>query len=59
MKEEIASAAMRASPAVAVVGSDVFFGLTLDGWVKIATLLYLMLQAFFLLRSELRKRGRK
>lgn len=59
MKEEIASAAMRASPAVAVAGSDLFFGLTLDGWVKVATLLYLMLQAVFLIRSEYRKRGRK
>lgn len=56
MKEEIAAASAKAAPPVAVTGSQVFFDLTLNDWVAVATLVYLALQAFVLVRSELRKR---
>lgn len=56
MKEEIAAASAKAAPPVAVAGSHVLFDLTLNDWVAIATLAYLALQAFVLVRGELRKR---
>lgn len=55
MKEEIAAAVVKATPPVAVVGSQVVSDISLDTWVKIATLLYLLLQAALLVRAELRK----
>jgi len=59
MKEELSTAAAKAAPPVAVTGSSVFLDLTLNDWVAIATLAYLALQAFFLIRNELKKRGKK
>lgn len=55
MKDEIAAAAVKAAPPVAVTGSHVLFNLTLNDWVAIATLAYLALQGFALIRAELRK----
>lgn len=56
MKDEIAGAAAKAAPPVAVTGSQVLFDLTLNEWVAVATLVYLALQTFVLIRGELRKR---
>jgi hypothetical protein len=56
MKEEITVAAAKAAPPVAVTSAQVLFGLTLNEWVSIATLIYIALQAFFLVRNEIRKR---
>lgn len=56
MKEEIAAAATRAAPPVAVTGTQWIFDLTLNQWVQVATLAYIVLQAFFLIRNEMRKR---
>lgn len=59
MKDEIAAAAVRSAPPVTVSGVSWLTGMTINDWVGIATLLYIALQAVFLLRNELRKRGRK
>lgn len=60
MKEEIASAAAKAAPPVAVTGSQVLFDLTLNEWVAVGTLVYLALQAYVLIRNEfIRKRKGK
>lgn len=60
MKEEIASAIAKASPPVAVVGANKIFDLTLSEWVAIATLCYIALQAFVLVRNEFfRQKGKR
>jgi hypothetical protein len=58
MKEELAAASAKAAPPVAIAGSHVLFDLTLNDWVAVATLAYIALQAFFLIRGELRKRSK-
>lgn len=55
MKDEIATAAVKAAPPTAIAGAHVLFGLTLNDWVAIATLAYLALQTVVLIRAELRK----
>jgi len=58
MKQEIVSQAGRAAPAL--VGT-VLFGLTLNEWVGICTIGYILLQAAYLLRKwwrEEKRRGR-
>jgi hypothetical protein len=57
MKDEITVAAAKAAPPVAVTSSHVMFNLTLNDWVALATLVYIGLQAFFLIRKELRRRN--
>lgn len=52
----ISTAVTKASPAVAATVADKVLGLTLNDWVAIATLVYIALQAFFLVRNEMRKR---
>jgi len=59
MKDEIAAAAAKAAPPVAVTGSHVLFNMTLNDWVAIATLAYIVLQAAFLIRGEIRKAREK
>lgn len=59
MRDEIATASAKAAPPVAVTGSQILFDLTLNDWVAIATLFYIALQVFFLLRKEFKGRGRK
>lgn len=54
MKDDLVSAAAKAAPPVAVTGSHVVLNMTLNDWVALATLVYLLLQAFFLIRKELR-----
>lgn len=54
--QEIAAAIAKAAPPVAVVGTTIIFGLTLNEWVAIATLFYIILQAFFLIKDRLKKR---
>lgn len=56
MKDDIAAAAAKAAPPVAVTSSQVIFDLTLNEWVAIATLVYIALQAFVLVRNEITKR---
>lgn len=56
MKEEITSAAVKVAPPVAVTGANVVFGFTLNEWVAIATLAYIALQAFVLIRKEFKGR---
>lgn len=57
MKDEIAVAAAKSAPPLAVTSSHVMFNLTLNDWVALATLVYIGLQAFFLIRKELRRRN--
>lgn len=49
----------KATPPVAVTIWNYFFNMPLDKWVSIATLVYLVIQSFVLVRAELRKRGKK
>lgn len=59
MKDELAAAAAKSAPPIVVSGAPALLDLTLNEWVAIATLAYIFLQAFFLIRSEMRKRRRK
>lgn len=59
MKDELTAAAVKSAPPVTIVGIETLSSLTLDDWVKIATLLYVVLQAAFLLHDRLRKWGAK
>jgi len=54
MKEELTAAAAKVAPPIAVTGANMFFGFTLNEWVAIATLAYIALQAFVLVRKEFR-----
>lgn len=55
----VTAAMAKAAPPVAVTGANFILGFTLNDWVAIATLIYIGLQAFFLVKDRLRKRGRK
>lgn len=58
MRQEVAQAAIKVSPPAAV-SAAILFGLTLDDWVKLATLTYLAIQGGYLLwrwLQEWRKR---
>lgn len=59
MKDDIVAASVKAAPPVAVTGAHQLFHLSLNDWVAIATLIYIILQAFFLVRNEMRKRKEK
>lgn len=61
MRQEIAQEAMKATPPVAVALAGHFAGMTLQDWVLIATLVYVVLQAGHLLWKWYReiKRGHK
>ena len=50
--QDIQTAAIKAAPPVAVSAGAAILGLTLNEWVAIATLLYIALQAFFLVRDK-------
>lgn len=56
MKDELVAATAKAAPPVAVVGANRIFDLTLSEWVAVATLIYLALQAFVLIRNEFFRR---
>lgn len=56
MKEDLIPAAAKAAPPVVVTGSHVVFNLALSDWVAIATLIYICLQVFVLIRKELIKK---
>lgn len=56
MKDELAAASAKAAPPLAVTGSHVIFDLTLSEWVAVATLIYIALQAFVLVRNEILRR---
>ena len=48
MKTELAQESMKSAPPVVVAGSAWLFGLTLNDWVAVGTLLYLVLQGGYL-----------
>lgn len=48
MKQDIAHEAAKSAPPVAVAGSAWLFGLTLNDWVAVGTLAYLVLQGAYL-----------
>jgi len=58
-KNEVAVAVAKMAPPTIVTASAGIFDLTLNEWVSLATLLYICLQAFFLLRDRLSKRPRR
>ena len=60
MKDDIAAAAARVAPPLAVTGTSALLDLTINQWVGIATLLYIALQCVVLIRNEfIRKRIEK
>lgn len=50
-KIEITTEVTKATPPMAVVAAGAVWGYSLQDWVLIATLIYIVLQAFFLLRK--------
>jgi hypothetical protein len=52
MKEETATVLAKSAPPLTVTGMSVF-GIPLDEWVYIATLIYLAIQIFVLLRDKI------
>ena len=59
MRDEIATAAAKAAPPVTVLGAEKLFDLTLNEWVAVGTLIYLVLQAYVLIRNEIIRKRRK
>jgi hypothetical protein len=59
MKTDLAQEAMKSTPPVAVAGAAWVFGLTLNDWVAIGTLLYLVLQGAFLVWKWWKEANRK
>lgn len=61
MKQDIAQEGVKASPAIAVTGWALMNGMTLEKWLALATLIYIGLQAGYLLWKWYRewKRGRR
>lgn len=53
--ETVSAAAAKAAPPAIVTSAAMLFGLTLNDWVAVATLIYVGLQIFFLLKDRLRK----
>lgn len=51
MKDEVATEVAKAAPPV-TVGAMTIFGYQLSDWVLIATLVYTLLQTFFLVRDK-------
>jgi hypothetical protein len=54
MKDEITAAA-KAAPPVAVTAANYLLGMPIEKWVAAATLFYILLQAFFLIKDRLKK----
>lgn len=59
MKSEIAEAAIKVTPPAAVVGWSWLWNVPLEVWLQRATLVYVLLQMFFLLKDRLDKRKSK
>jgi hypothetical protein len=55
MKEELINAVAKTAPPAVVSGGAAFFKLTLNEWVALATLIYIGLQAFFLVKDRIDK----
>lgn len=59
MKDELAVASVKIAPPTLVTAYTYVLGMPIEKWVSVATLIYIVLQAFFLLRNQLRKGRRK
>lgn len=57
--ESIAVAAVKVAPPAIVTGATMILGLTLNEWVAIATLIYVVLQTFFLVKDRIKKNKAK
>jgi hypothetical protein len=53
MKEEITLAALKSSPPVAVTTANFLLGIPIEKWVAVATLVYVVLQAYVLVRDKI------
>jgi hypothetical protein len=56
VQNEITGAVVRMSPPAAVAAWNYVLGMPIEKWVSVATLIYILLQAYFLLKDRLRKR---
>lgn len=54
---ELIKETFRAAPPITVTGLTVF-GVPIADWVAVATLLYIVLQVYFLLKEKVFKNGR-
>jgi hypothetical protein len=59
MAAEVAQEGLKSAPPVIVAGSAWLFGLTLNDWVAVGTLLYLALQGSFLVWKWYRESKKK
>lgn len=57
MKDEIVSATMKATPPAAVTAYTYVLGMPIEKWVSVATLVYIALQAYFLIQDRISKRN--
>lgn len=57
MKDELISAARNTAPPASVAAWQYFTGLPVEKWVAFATLLYIILQAWFLVLDRIEKRN--
>jgi hypothetical protein len=55
-RADIAHEIMKSSPPVAVTAGATLFGITLNEWVAVVTILYVLLQIVVLCSRELRRR---
>lgn len=55
MKDEITSAVVKATPPAAVTGAHFILGLSLNDWVAVATLIYVVLQVTLLIWNQVKE----
>ena len=57
--ESVAVAVAKVTPPVIITGITTLFGFTLNEWVAITTIIYVVLQSVFLVADRLKKRRNK
>lgn len=56
--QDVATEVVKSAPPVAVTGA-IIMGMTINEWAAAATLFYVCLQAFFLIRNQPKKESKK
>lgn len=57
--DSVAVAVVKAAPPVIITSITTLFGFTLNEWVAITTIIYVVLQSVFLVSDRLKKRRNK
>lgn len=55
MRDELASATIKATPPAAVTAYTYVLGMPIEKWVSVGTLIYIVLQVFFLIYDRIKK----